>query len=277
MKYLSQQLENKDSRERKEKNPLDFEQFGKYVSEAARKGSVTAQNHMKIWNNMNDASKAFKKNDFNGLVASLSKAIQINPLIVDIPSLYESKIEERIKTHSNELDTIICYIQMKSEKLCLSKLITDSFKKFPTNEYLTEVMCYNIVNVASPKDALKYINDVLKLHPASLHLLFCRVRICCMHILKTKEVLQASDEFLAIAPKDHPNVPACYYSKAEYHISTEDDLNFIKCFEAGVSAEKKQLPCFLPYNFEGRSLLEMAYGCIKSKLSIGKKSEGWLF
>uniref|UniRef100_A0AC35GYU6 Uncharacterized protein n=1 Tax=Panagrolaimus sp. PS1159 TaxID=55785 RepID=A0AC35GYU6_9BILA len=74
----------------------------------------------------------------------------------------------------------------------------------------------------------------------------------------SKDCIKFFDDFLAVAPVDHPKVPACHYLKAEYF--RRDDKNLSRAFyEAGLAAEKKQLPCFLPYSFERKELLKAEY------------------
>uniref|UniRef100_A0AC34FVA0 MYND-type domain-containing protein n=1 Tax=Panagrolaimus sp. ES5 TaxID=591445 RepID=A0AC34FVA0_9BILA len=267
MGHIMGQLKLKESQE--EKNPLDFEQYGKYVAEAAENGSVIAKKHMEIWKNMNDAKDAFEKDDSGEFVAALAKAIRLNYLIVEIPKIYESMIEERIKSHPNELDTNICYIQMNSKKPSTARYVSDIFKEYPDDEYLAEMMVF--AKSGNPKDALKNINETLKRHPKSLSLLYCRVQICRMQKPPTKKLVESADAFIALAPKDNPYAPACYYSKALYYFNLEEISKFVECFEAGLAAEKKQLPCFLPYDFEGKAMLEMMYGCIKSSKENNSK------
>uniref|UniRef100_A0A914Q1N3 Uncharacterized protein n=1 Tax=Panagrolaimus davidi TaxID=227884 RepID=A0A914Q1N3_9BILA len=74
-------------------NPLNYEQFGKYIEEAAKNGSVTAQKHMEIWKNLVVAFEAFEKNDSGGLVCALSKAIRLHPKVVEVPELFIHFIE----------------------------------------------------------------------------------------------------------------------------------------------------------------------------------------
>uniref|UniRef100_A0AC35FV43 Uncharacterized protein n=1 Tax=Panagrolaimus sp. PS1159 TaxID=55785 RepID=A0AC35FV43_9BILA len=105
-------------------SPLDYEQFGKCVEEAAAKGSKTAQRHINIWKNLNDSMIAFKKNDSAELVTALSKAIRLGSDIVDIPPSFKPLIAERFKAHPNELDTVTCYAQMNSKNPAVTKFLS---------------------------------------------------------------------------------------------------------------------------------------------------------
>uniref|UniRef100_A0A914PVE5 MYND-type domain-containing protein n=1 Tax=Panagrolaimus davidi TaxID=227884 RepID=A0A914PVE5_9BILA len=240
--------------------PLDFEQFGEYVEEAAKKGSLTAQNHMEIWKNLDDAMEAFKKNDPEKLVKSLAKAIRLNHKIIEIPDFYKQILEERIKTHPNDLDSIICYIRMHTNHKKWSEHILQASAQFPDDEYLALVAAYFLFNYKNDTNAaLNHIENVLKNHPEFEHLLYCKIRILNADDVKSDAFIKSVDAFLATVPEDNPRIPGCHYLKAGYYEVVNDKQKMIESFEAGLAAEKKQLPCFLPYQFEGVGVLEMRY------------------
>uniref|UniRef100_A0A914YSU1 DZIP3-like HEPN domain-containing protein n=1 Tax=Panagrolaimus superbus TaxID=310955 RepID=A0A914YSU1_9BILA len=216
-----------------ESDPLDQDQYRKFVKEAAKKGSKIAQRHLDIWNNLNTSMNAFKKNDYEALVAALANAIRLDFQVVKIPEMFHRVINERIKTHPKDHDTITCYVRLNSKK---------------------SVNC----------------NDDCWIYPKSLRFLYCRAIALCSLDDKTPRSLKALDDFLAIAPEDHDKVPACYYRKAFYYLRN-DKIKFLEAYEAGLASEKKQLPCFLPYSFPRKDLLERVYLLEKDKQS-GKKT-----
>lgn len=54
---------------------------------------------------------------------------------------------------------------------------------------------------------------------------------------------------------------------------SNNNENFIRSFEAGLASEKKQLPCFLPYDFTNKNLLEKFYMIQKSEFGSKKQAE----
>uniref|UniRef100_A0AC35F4P5 Uncharacterized protein n=1 Tax=Panagrolaimus sp. PS1159 TaxID=55785 RepID=A0AC35F4P5_9BILA len=255
--------------------PLDYEQFGKYVEYAAKKGSKTAQVHMEIWKYMNEALEAFKKNDSAKVVQALSKAIRLNPQIVQIPNLYIRMIEARVKEYPNELDAIICQIQVDAHDAeCKVKrhFIDKAFKLFPGDKCLAVMLCKYYYNSDYPKLALEHVEMALKRHPRSLPLLFWHICILYTHQPLTQKLINALQAFLAAAPEDHPNVPACHYYKAEYYAGMENMQKLVESFADGLAAEKKQLPCFLPYEFGGKRSMVAYYNMAIEKINNRQRS-----
>uniref|UniRef100_A0AC35FC38 MYND-type domain-containing protein n=1 Tax=Panagrolaimus sp. PS1159 TaxID=55785 RepID=A0AC35FC38_9BILA len=229
-------------------NPLNYEQYGKYIEEAAKNGSVTAQKHMEIWKNLVVALEAFEKNDSGGLVCALSKAIRLHPKVVEVPKLFTQFIEERMKTHQNDVDTIVCYLRTHPKRF--PQLTFDSQEKFPDDEYLAERAYDALDCTGNLEDTLSYVEAAIKRIPNNLHLLALRA---CKKSL-TKESMEVLNAFLAAAPPDDPSVPICYYLKLECCGFMEDWKNFVESYEAFLVAERSQLPCFeaFPYIYGRR-------------------------
>jgi hypothetical protein len=95
-----------------------------------------------------------------------------------------------------------------------------------------------------------------------------------------KDVLDAYQSFLEIAPKDYPYFPQTYYAMAVclidknilIEIVTNGKINLFKekvflqrrekiifIYEKGLEAEKYQLPFFLLYKSKHKSLLELIF------------------
>uniref|UniRef100_A0A914PVF7 Uncharacterized protein n=1 Tax=Panagrolaimus davidi TaxID=227884 RepID=A0A914PVF7_9BILA len=250
------------------KNPLNYEEYGKYVEEAAKKGSLTAQRHMEMWKHIDDAMKAFKKNDSAGVVAALSKAIRLDQEIVKIPDLFKPIIEERYKSHPNELDANVCFIAMNSRRQNPA-WITSALKKYPHDPFLLEVMFACLSVIENKQGALDVTTFALELHPNSLRLRFCHALALMEFNDKKTEYIQALDTYLSMAPKDNDKVPECHYRKALHYGSSS---KFIESYEAGLAAEKEQLPCFLPYHFKAKGILEKRYSFEKAK-NVGSSSK----
>uniref|UniRef100_A0A914Y3E9 Tetratricopeptide repeat protein n=1 Tax=Panagrolaimus superbus TaxID=310955 RepID=A0A914Y3E9_9BILA len=112
------------------------------------------------------------------------------------------------------------------------------------------------------------------MHPNSLIMLYNYAIVLCLQDIPTEECIKALDAFLAIAPKDHRYVPACYYRKAHYFLSKKDIYQFVSTFEEGLAAEKLQLICYLPYNYPEKYLLEKAFLHYKPQLQNDKNVAG---
>uniref|UniRef100_A0A914YUI4 MYND-type domain-containing protein n=1 Tax=Panagrolaimus superbus TaxID=310955 RepID=A0A914YUI4_9BILA len=246
---------------------LNYAKFGKQIKEAAYKGSDTAKKHLDIWKNLTESIKAFNSNNPAGLVAALSKAIHLDHQLVEIPNLFKPVIKERFKTHPNELDTVICYVKINTKNPELIKIVEKYIKIFPKDEYLWEMYIGTFITFyGNPKGALKVSKMTLKNFPQSLVMLYSNAIVLCLQNDKqTEETIKALDAFLAAAPNDHRYVPACHYRKAHYYFNCGDEAKFVSSFENGIAAEKNQLPCFLPYRFPGKNLLELNYICSKKE------------
>uniref|UniRef100_A0AC35G173 Tetratricopeptide repeat protein n=1 Tax=Panagrolaimus sp. PS1159 TaxID=55785 RepID=A0AC35G173_9BILA len=235
--------------------------------EAALNGSSTAKQHMAIFDNLIIALQSFKKNDSGKLVKAMSKAIQLNSDI------------ERIKSYPNELDTIICYIQMNPTYEKMKEYLPNVFKQFPENEYLAEKLCFDFLIFINGEleAALNQIEMALKRHPKSLRLLYFYAVILEKQEPPSEKCIKAFDAFFDAAPKDNPNVPACHYLKADYYAIIGNKSKFFECYKDGLAAEKKQLPCFLPYNFKGKSAVDFLYAFYTKDSVIKATDKGHRF
>uniref|UniRef100_A0AC34F1E1 Uncharacterized protein n=1 Tax=Panagrolaimus sp. ES5 TaxID=591445 RepID=A0AC34F1E1_9BILA len=235
--------------------PLNYEEYGKCVKEAAAKGSKTAQRHMEIWKNMNDAMEAFKKNNPAELVAALSKAIRLCYDTVDIPDLFKPVIIKRFKSHPNELDTIICYTQTSRKNPELKNIAQKYNKMFPEEIYLWEMVIATYMSFEQNVNAaFKTVKMALKRFPTCPLMMYSYAIL--LHLQDKPECIQAFDAYLAVVPEDNEKVPATHYQKAQYYITVFDIPNALASIKAGEAAEKKQLACFLPYEKNGFYLMK---------------------
>uniref|UniRef100_A0A914Y0I0 MYND-type domain-containing protein n=1 Tax=Panagrolaimus superbus TaxID=310955 RepID=A0A914Y0I0_9BILA len=252
-------------------DPLDKSQFKRDLKEAVKNGSITAQRMLDIYQNQDFAMEAFKKNDSEKVVAALSKAIRINPEIVKVPDLLNHVIMERIKFHPDDLDTVTCYVQMHSKTPSFSSIGEKYFSMFPENEYFMDMQISSYLEMKQHEKALKIVGRALELFPNSLRFLYLRGICLSMEDNKVTEEAAASfDKFLAVAPKDHEKVPECHYLKSRHFYVTKNIQKYFESFEAGLAAEKQQLPCFLPYIFANKELLEKVFMHEKQKFEASK-------
>uniref|UniRef100_A0A914Q2X7 Uncharacterized protein n=1 Tax=Panagrolaimus davidi TaxID=227884 RepID=A0A914Q2X7_9BILA len=99
--------------------------------------------------------EAFKKNDSEKLVKALAKAIRLHYKIIEIP--------ERIKSHPNDLDSVVCYICMQTNHGKWNECIPQASLNFPDDEYLALTAAYFLFNYKDDTNAaLNHLENVLK-------------------------------------------------------------------------------------------------------------------
>uniref|UniRef100_A0AC34GJE8 Uncharacterized protein n=1 Tax=Panagrolaimus sp. ES5 TaxID=591445 RepID=A0AC34GJE8_9BILA len=179
--------------------------------EAARKGSIIAQQHLDIWKNINEAMEAFKKNDSAKLVSALSNAIHLDHQIVEIPDMFKTVIEERYKSHPNELETGICYIRINSKNPEFPKIVNKYFNIYPEDEFLIEMTIAGFICFERYKEALEAATLAIKFKPKSPIMLYNYAIVLCLQDSPGNECIKALDAFISVAPRDHRYIPACFY------------------------------------------------------------------
>jgi len=108
--------------------------------------------------------------------------------------------------------------------------------------------------------ALYDTNTELELDPNYHELLYNKAVALRLIGRDMSETITAYGAFLPAAPKDHRKVPESYYARASYyfvhkkHEGTTDTIK--KTYERGEEAEKLQLPCFLPYESNTKTLIK---------------------
>ncbi|KAI1710027.1 sel1 repeat domain-containing protein [Ditylenchus destructor] len=256
-----------------EAEPLDQRQYSSDIQAAAKKGSATADRMLTIWKCMNTAMEAFKNGDNAKLVRELAKAIQLDYQTVTIPELFTNVLQERIKTYPDELDTIICHMRLRSRDPNLLDYVRECLQKFPTHEFLLEMLAICLITLEHLDEATDSLKHAMAIYPKSLRLLYAYCVAISDAKEPTKEMLQRYDAFLTLAPKDHEKVPAIHYRKAMYYMRTKDIENSLRAYEEGVTAEKKQLPCFLPYKDPRKDMLEKMYRFTKRNVNKADQAD----
>jgi hypothetical protein len=134
--------------------------------------------------------------------------------------------------------------------------------KFPDDPFLLEMRAIGYSAMGEHQKALDLLQQrALKLHPNSIRLLYVRATAHSMgsdgsRTTQRKVANKAWDDFLAVAPVDHPKAPAAYYRKAYCCMAETNKNELVECYEKGLAAERLQLPCFLPYDFPPKYRLE---------------------
>lgn len=117
-----------------------------------------------------------------------------------------------LKSHPDDLDSIVCHIRMNTTSgEHLHKYVIESMQKFPTDPFLMEM---NVICSVNRIECQYFVADALKAHPNNIRLLYARATALSMaEVPRTDPAIeiQAWNDFLKYAPKDHPKVPAAHY------------------------------------------------------------------
>uniref|UniRef100_A0A914P9L8 Tetratricopeptide repeat protein n=1 Tax=Panagrolaimus davidi TaxID=227884 RepID=A0A914P9L8_9BILA len=142
--------------------------------------------------------EAFKKNDPEKLVKSLAKAIRLHPKIIEVPDFYKQILEERIEIYPNDLDSLVCYIQMETERGIWRENISKASAQFPDDEYLAlSTAQFLLIYKKDAKAALNHVEQVLKIFPEYEYLLYCKIRAVQLFNVESDAYFKSIDALLA--------------------------------------------------------------------------------
>ncbi|CAF1310485.1 unnamed protein product [Rotaria magnacalcarata] len=171
----------------------------------------------------------------------------------EVPDYPASQLDE---------DARVCYgsLRMDSKEL-IDQFLNSCRQKYPKSIYFFE-MSTSINGWLEKYDTVVYnANAGLELDPNNSNLLIDKA-VAWRQLEHYSEAIEAYKTFLTVAPRDHRKVPDAYYSMAICYLTLkrDDDLDVAKkMYEQGEEAEKLQLPCFLPYESNGKNLLKLVF------------------
>ncbi len=174
-----------------------------------------------------------------------------------------------------DIDARICYAYFHSYDM---KQAID-FLKQCTEKYPKESFLYRLSGclygfTKEYKKGLHELNRAMKLKPNDYEIMYQRAAMMrlveeCDH----RDILESFRSFLKTAPKDHRKFPETYYAMAfclkdknslikmklrgKLNLSKELISEMKSYYEKGLEAEKIQLPFFLPYQSNNKSLLAL--------------------
>ena len=251
------------------------------LNERANGGSITAR---RLCNALEHFAEAFHKlvefeslteEQENTFVHELSQCYRIEHIVAQYPGV---EIRQRIRTivervlHrcESKIDTDISQLD-EDVRVCYAKLNVDSrelaieFLKVCKKKY-PKVSCFydtsaNIHGFSERyQDTLYEANQGLEIDPDNCDLLCTRAVALRLLNNDMNEAIEAYRKFLSVAPKDHRKVPDAYYSMAYCYFLLHRSHNWMEMvkttYKQGEEAEKLQLPCFLPYESSGKTLLK---------------------
>ena len=250
------------------------------LREHANHGSITAKqlcaalDHFAQALNILLLSETLTEEHEHMFIHELSQCYRIEPIVAQIPC-------EMHKRVSNVLDRVLCRCTKESNsvasqldedvRLCYATLHINSYElidqflgackeKYPKSIYFFVIS--GAVNgfLRRPQDGLYNINHGLQIEPKNCELLYHKA-VLLRHLgIDIDEAINAYQTFLNVAPKDHRKVPEAYYEMAICYFK---DYTFDvaigsvnRLYKEGKQAEKRQLPCFLPYKSDNIAFIK---------------------
>ncbi len=237
-----------------------------------------------------------KKNYFNRLfVENFANCVREEEIVARLTfDLRDKAIEIVNKTLRSEgnsksqldIDARVCYANFYSNDMQQ----TIDFLKRCTEKYPNESYFYRLGGCLCGfteefKKGLNELNKAMKLKPNDYQILYERAAMMRLEEdCDLKDVLEAYQSFLKIAPKDHRKIPETYYAiaislmgknssnkmkkRGKLNLSDEMISEIKSYYEKGLEAEKIQLPFFLPYESNNKSLLAFMLKSLEVKPEI---------
>jgi TPR repeat protein/uncharacterized coiled-coil DUF342 family protein len=250
--------------------------------EHANRGSITARKMCDALEHFTQAlsilieTNTLTENEENMFVHELSQCYRLEHIVAQIPGIeMRQKIEKlvdhvlhRCSTESNtavsqlDEDTRICYasLHLDSPKEMVP-FLSSCKQKYPKSVYFFELSAAINGWLEQYEATLYDANLGLEIDPNYHQLLYDKAGALRLIGNDMDEAVEAYGAFLAAAPKDHRKVPDSYYTMAScffFAHKTHPDITEIvkKMYEQGEEAENIQLPCFLPYESNSKTLLK---------------------
>jgi len=252
------------------------------LAELANDGSITAKNMCDALDHWSTAFKLLIKTESlteieeNTFVHELSQCYRIEHIV---SQYFDFKIREKINeiidkvferitkqlrdgTSQLDEDVRICYViaHMDSKESTLL-FLKQCKEKYPKCIYFFEHAAAINGFLEKYEDLLYEANCGLELDPNYTELLYFRAVALRLIHRDMNQAIEAYQNFLSSAPKDHRKVPESYYSMANCYFmcSTQTDRSDIikQKYQQGLEAEKLQMPCFLPYQSNSKTVLEL--------------------
>ncbi|CAF4169035.1 unnamed protein product, partial [Rotaria sordida] len=184
----------------------------------------------------------------NEFVHELSQCYRIEHIVAQIPG-----VEMYQKT-----DDIVDHVLHRC-----SRELNDAVSQLDEDARI----CYAVLHMDSKEFIAQFLGPCKQKYPKSIFffelstsvnaLLAAALRLINKDI---DETISAYRAFLAVVPEDHRKVPESYYAMAScrfMHLKQNDTTDIIKkIYQEGEEAEKKQLPCFLPYDSSSKTFLK---------------------
>jgi TPR repeat protein len=254
------------------------------LNEYANRGSITAkrlcnalEHFMEVLNILTQF-KILTEQQEDTFVCELSQCYRIEHIVAQIPGLemrqrtaeIVDRVLRRCDSGSNagvsrlDEDARVCYavLHIDSHELIV-KFLGACKQKYPKSIYFFELSASVNGWLGRYETTLYDANTGLVLDPNYCELLYDKAVALRLLDKDMNEAIEAYQTFLTIAPKDHRKVPESFYAMAScyfvrhIHDGVADIVK--KTYQQGEEAEKRQLPCFLPYHSNNKTLLKPVF------------------
>jgi tetratricopeptide (TPR) repeat protein len=208
-------------------------------------------------------------------VRELSQYYRIEHIVAQIPgiemyrkigdivdrALRRCSLESNVIDSQLDEDARICYalLHMDSHELVV-RFLDPCKKKYPKSIYFFELSAAVNGWLEQSEATLYDANIGLEIDSNYCELLYDKAVALRLLNKDMDEAIEAYRAFLAAAPEDHRKVPESYYAMAGcYFIRNGMTDNVKKTYTKGEETEKLQLPCFLPYDSNSKTLLKTMF------------------
>jgi len=251
------------------------------LNEHANRGSTTAKRLCDALENFVQAlsivmqSETLTEEQEDMFVHELSQCFRIEHIVAQIPGiemhnkikevidrvLHRCSAESNLATSQLDEDVRICYatLRMDSHEL-IAQFLGPCKQKYPKSTYFFQLSAAMNGFLKRFEATLYDTNIGLQIDPYNCELLYDKAGALRLIGNDMNEAIEAYRTFLSVAPKDHRKVPDAYYTMAGCYLVRDwphDSIDLVeKTYKQGEEAEKVQLPCFLPYDSNGKTLLK---------------------
>ncbi|UJR34524.1 hypothetical protein I4U23_021932 [Adineta vaga] len=232
--------------------------------------------------------KSLTEKEENVFVHELSQCYRIEHIVAQVPSIevlstMNEIVDSVLYRCATSIKTTDDYLQIDEDvRICYAVLHMDSPKEIIKfldkckEKYPKSIIFFELSAIANcwlkQYDRTLYETNVgLQLDPNNSELLFYKAAALRLLNNNMDETITAYQAFLTAAPVDDRHVPESYYAMAYcYFIQKPHEIltDHVKImYQQGEEAEKRQLPCLLPYESNSKIFLKSKFER-KSSLNI---------
>ncbi len=142
-------------------------------------------------------------------------------------------------------------------------ILKKGVQQYPENSHYYFLLVTVLSKRKEYEEGLKYATEALKIFPQDPDVLHCRaVLLISIKNTSSCEIVKVFKDFLNVAPHDHRKVPHAYYYLSSVYLrdfledATEQNWQQMEsAYESGLKAEKDQMPCYIPYEDDNKSVI----------------------
>uniref|UniRef100_T1IM72 Uncharacterized protein n=1 Tax=Strigamia maritima TaxID=126957 RepID=T1IM72_STRMM len=149
----------------------------------------------------------------------------------------------------------------KNARICHAYFYADAFpdmkvflrqcvEKYPEEITFPILLAFTLAYLTEYEQGIKVADEALKMFPEHGELLFARAINVRLLPSNLSAIVEGYQRFINAVPEDHRKVPEAYYTIAcECLVAKNRDVtDVVNYYFKGLTKEKVQLPCFLPYS-----------------------------